>query len=535
MEGTIIRPMAEEYQDYLRDESRSVGRAESISFPTSTEQVAEILVWAQKRGIQVTVQGGRTGLAAAAVPQGGHIMNLTRMNRVLGCRQDATGKFTLLVEPGLPLAQLRRMLAGKKFNTGGWDAPSLEAYTALCRGQEQFFSPDPTEASATLGGMVNCNASGARSFAYGPVRPYIKSLEIVLMGGRVVKLQRGQQLAQGRKAILTTQAGERIPLDLPTFSMPQTKNASGYYAADDMDLIDLFIGADGTLGVVTQIEICLLPLPQLIWGVTGFFASEELAMDYVRLARGETLAGHSQPSCKPCALEYFDGDALEILRQQRLQGGVFAQIHPIPTQYKAAVYAELHGQEEEGMTRRLLALGAAMEQAGGSEADTWVARSQRELESLQFFRHAIPECVNRLIDVRKQKDSAITKLGTDMAVPDDCLGRVVALYRKMLGEYGLQSAVWGHVGDNHLHVNILPNSREEYDKGKELYKHWAAEVTAMGGAVSAEHGVGKLKAEFLEVMYGPQQIGQMRQLKKALDPGGLLNRNNLFSWQEVAQ
>ena len=125
-----------------------------------------------------------------------------------------------------------------------------------------------------------------------------------------------------------------------------------------------------------------------------------------------------------------------------------------------------------------------------------------------FFRHAIPECVNMLIDKRKQKDKTITKLGTDMAVPDSQLEEVMALYNRMLQEQGLESAIWGHIGNNHLHVNILPNDGEEYKKGQQLYRQWAAYVTEKGGAVSAEHGVGKLKAGVLLVMYGRSTSGR---------------------------
>ena len=161
-----------------------------------------------------------------------------------------------------------------------------------------------------------------------------------------------------------------------------------------------------------------------------------------------------------------------------------------------------------------------------------MARSQTDLDRLMFFRHAIPECVNMLIDQRKKKNKEITKLGTDMAVPDAALEETMAMYNTMLKERGLQSAIWGHVGNNHLHVNILPNDSEEYRKGKELYNDWAAKITAKGGAVSAEHGVGKLKAGFLKVMYGEKHIGEMRQLKKAFDPQNLLNRGNLFAPEE---
>ena len=132
------------------------------------------------------------------------------------------------------------------------------------------------------------------------------------------------------------------------------------------------------------------------------------------------------------------------------------------------------------------------------------------------------------IDERKKVDPIITKLGADMSVPDQYLSEVVSLYRTTLQEKGLETATWGHIGNNHLHVNILPRDGEDYRKGKALYARWARAVTAMGGAVSAEHGVGKLKRDFLKVMYGEQHILEMARMKQTLDPGFQFGRGNLF-------
>lgn len=134
-----------------------------------------------------------------------------------------------------------------------------------------------------------------------------------------------------------------------------------------------------------------------------------------------------------------------------------------------------------------------------------------------------------LIDERRRTDPAITKLGSDMSVPDERLRDVVAMYRATLAEAGLESAAWGHIGDNHLHVNVLPRSQGDYLRGKELFKRWARTVTELGGAVSAEHGVGKVKRDFLAVMYGGVHVREMARVKRAFDPFSQLGRGNLFS------
>ena len=157
-----------------------------------------------------------------------------------------------------------------------------------------------------------------------------------------------------------------------------------------------------------------------------------------------------------------------------------------------------------------------------------MADTGRELERLKMFRHAVPESVNMVIDERRKTEPSLTKLGTDMAVPDAQLGAVLELYRDGLQAAGLDHVIFGHIGNNHLHVNILPRSLEEYHQGKELYLRWAHRIIAMGGTISAEHGVGKFKVALLREMVGEEAIRQMRDLKRLFDPNGVLNRGNLF-------
>ncbi len=516
----LIREYNREYQEYLRDESRTVGQAEKIAFPKIEEEIRSILRYCWGQSLPITIQGGRTGLAAAAVPKGGLILNLTRMNAITGCRQGDKGEYYLRLQPGVVLTELKKSIESKKMDTAGWDEIDISAYNAFVRDVAQFFTPDPTEASATIGGMVACNASGARSYCYGATRGHISGLRVVLADGDLLILKRGEHYAKGRTLSLSTVEGKQISLTLPTYQMPKTKNASGYYIEDDMDAIDLFIGSDGTLGVISEIEVSLIPLPQQIWGTTCFFRTEEIAVEAVNAIRGRVMG--------IAAMEYFDGDALHILRRQKLDNPAFAKLPQVEPWAKAAVYMELHCDSEQDITESLFKIGDLLDTVGASQHDTWVARNQADLDRLMFFRHAVPESVNMLIDQRKQIDPTITKLGTDMSVPDACLKQVMEFYRRELKAEGLESAVWGHIGDNHLHVNILPRNAQEYATGKALYRRWAKEICAMGGAVSAEHGVGKIKANLLTIMYGQKHIEQMRNLKATLDPKSLLGVGNMI-------
>lgn len=521
MENALVRPMNKEFSEYLRDESRTVGKAESISFPRDENEVIKIVKSIYDKDMMITVQGARTGLAAGAIPKGGHIINFSKMNRVLAMRMDSKGRFYLNVQAGTILSQLRKQIESKKFEVSNWSDESKEAFIEFNKASEQFFSPDPTEASATIGGMVACNASGARSYYYGPTRKHISSLRIVLCNGQTLSIRRNEIFAIGRKLKLTTEQGYGLNLELPSYQMPETKNASGYFVEDNMDAIDLFIGSDGTLGIITEIEVCLLPLPQIIWGVSCFFERELEGIRFVISVRNQLE--------NITAIEFFDKDALYILRNQKEENPVFAKLHSVDKKMNTAIYLEMDCGDEAEAQELLKNIGKLMDISGGSQNNTWVARNDADRNSLLFFRHAVPESVNMLIDKRKKANPMITKLGTDMSVPNSKLVHIMNMYHTMLGERGLQSAIWGHIGNNHVHVNILPRDEEDYKTGKALYKKWAEEVTRLGGAVSAEHGVGKLKAEFLIVMYGQKHIDEMAALKSVFDSKGLLGTGNMFA------
>lgn len=521
MDKNFIKPMNEEFIEYLRDESRTIGNAESISFPKEEQQVIEIIKDLYSKEIQITLQGARTGLAAGAVPNGGHIMNLSKMNNVLGMRLDNDGYFYLTLQPGTILSQLRKQIESKKFDVAGWSEDSMKTFAKFCEEPEQFFAPDPTETSATIGGMTACNASGARSYLYGPTRKHITALKVVLYNGQTVSIRRGEVFADDRLLELTTDQGHIFSLELPTFEMPKTKNASGYYIDDNMDAIDLFIGSDGTLGIVTEIEVKLLPLPQIIWGVSCFFTHESNAIDFVIELREQLK--------NVVSIEFFDGDALTILRNQKKQNPAFSRLPVVDEKMNTAIYIELHCENEEIAIEELIKIDCLMKENSEGETDTWVARNDADRDLLLFFRHAVPESVNMLIDNRKKVEPIITKLGTDMSVPNQSLHHIMKVYRQSLNEYELESAIWGHIGDNHLHVNILPRNEDDFKKGKQLYAKWANEVTKLGGAVSAEHGVGKIKANFLTVMYGQKHIDEMAKLKSIFDPKALLGSGNMFT------
>ena len=185
---------------------------------------------------------------------------------------------------------LRQMLTSGEFKHSGWDGESLAAYALFRKMPKQYFPPDPTETSASLGGMCACNSSGAKTYRYGATRPYIEGLRIALSDGDLISIRRGEVFAAGRDFRLVTEGGRVIEGRLPGYEMPKCKNASGNYAADNMDMLDLFVGSDGTLGVMTELELRLIPAPKEVWGINCFFVKEDNALSFVERLRAETEA-----------------------------------------------------------------------------------------------------------------------------------------------------------------------------------------------------------------------------------------------------
>jgi len=507
MTNNLLLPWSHDYDDYLRDESRRVGTAETISFPANEAEVIEAISQIRALGGTVTVQGSRTGIVGGAVPHGGHVINLSRMKSIGQIsREEKSGELRVTVEPGVILSELRNVVAREGL----------------------LFPPDPTETSASLGGMVACNASGALSFHYGPTRNWVTSLRVVLSDGSTLNLHRGENHACGRAFSVRTEQGGIISGTLPTYTLPKVKSAAGYYVADNMDLIDLFIGSEGTLGIITKIEVRLIPKPAAIAGLTIFLPDEEAALKLVRYLRGQPIEDADPISLSPVAIEFFNSDALDLLRRMKAESSAFADISALRPHFHTALYTEFHGDSDEAIECAAMQVMEVAMTMGASDDDTWFATTERELEPLKAFRHATPEAVNLLIDERKRGCPGLTKLGTDMSVPDEHLESTLRMYNTELREAGLESVIFGHIGNNHLHVNILPHTLEDYERGRELYLSWAKRIVEVGGSVSAEHGIGKIKAPFLAMMYGDKAIEEMRILRRLFDPEGILNPGNLF-------
>jgi len=522
----LIRKMTEEYAGYLFDESRTMGQADYIAFPACEEELREIVKWCKENHVALTAQGGMTGLAGGASPEKGLALNLSRMNKILGIRRDEKGTYYLRVQPGVLLTQLRKALAAKSFDISGWSREDVEVLRDVKAGM-LFFSPDPTEPTASLGGMASCNACGARSFLYGCTRAHIHGLRVVLADGQVTHLVRGRDTAYGRRIALPVENGF-VEAELPPFDTPDIKDA-GYYLRENMDLVDLFMGSQGTLGIISELELKLMEAPKLLWGLTAFFPDDEKALAYVRAMKGKQQPGVPPFPHRPASLEFFNKNALDMIVRQKEITPAFRQLLELPEDYCCAVYVEFNSGSPDGMLPVLHDIAPVLTAVGGDMERTWVARDAVELEKLLFFRHTVPETIDLIIEENKKNEPCITILSTDMAVDDEHFDELFHIYKHDLEQTDLHWIIFGHIGENHVHPNILARNKAEYEQGHAIFEKWARDVHRMGGTISAEHGAGKIKKKLALIMYGEENMRALAALKRALDPDFLLGPGNIIT------
>jgi D-lactate dehydrogenase (cytochrome) len=513
------------YSSYLSDESKlKADSCDYIFFPKNEAEIAAVVCEMSRLGVPLTVSGARTGLVGGSVPSNGALMSLERLDRVKALYFDIYAKeWRVRAQCGVSLANLKKMISIKRF-------PDIESSSdpallgALSDFQQEtieyIYPPDPTEMSASLGGTVATNASGARTYRYGPTRDWVRAIRVVLPNGERLEIPRGKYFAStnGSFTITDTQ-GQRRQLQIPDYPMPRTKNTAGFYAAPHMDLIDLFIGAEGMLGIITLIEVALCAHEPKC-SIMLFADSDEQAIALVESLR-------SQSGLPLDLLEFYSQKAIDLLRERQAQEPSLLGMPPLPEQAVAAVFIEL---SFDPLAERLdfSQLAEAVERVGLSLDRSWAGYELRELARFKALRHALPETVNHLIAERKRKYPGLHKLGTDLAVPDDKLQPMWDVYRQELDLAGLHWLAFGHVGNNHLHINIIPQNLDQMQKGLEAYSRLSAQAVAFGGTVSAEHGIGKLKAKFLKEMFSERDIAGMKAVKLALDPHGLLNPGNIF-------
>ncbi|CAI2718291.1 FAD-binding oxidoreductase [Nitrospina watsonii] len=460
---------------YLKDASNSPpGAASEVVIPESAEELREFL---KTNDQPITVSGAGTGLTASRVPRTGIIISMERLKRI-GEVEDGT----LCVEPAITLEDLDAHLKGT-----GW-----------------FYPPNPTETLASIGGTLATNASGSRSYKFGVTRDYVLELDILLADGRGARVRRSHSIDRP----LELDDGSTIELPSIDYRSPQCKNAAGYYYQPGMDWIDLFVGSDGTLCLITEVRLQLRETPYDFLSGILFMASEEKCWDLV-----ENIRRDRSVNIDPCSLEYFDRHSLMRLKEK---------FKNVPNAAQAALFFEQDVLHEEGYEPVLEAWYEYLESNEVLLDDSWFAQGPKDVEKFHLFRHQVPLLLNE-----ENSRMGRVKMGTDMAVDDAHFQEMMRFYRKTLEEGGVDYAMFGHIGDNHLHINLLPD-KDQSGTAKAVYDRLVDQILAWGGTVSAEHGIGKLKKNYYHKMVGKQTIAKLQTLKDRLDPKGLLGQGNLL-------
>lgn len=430
-------------EGYLVDASNLRGHADALWRPRTVEEVQEIVADAQRRGTPLTISARRTSTTGAPVPFGGAVLSTEGLATV---RADDD------VDGGVLL--------------GAWQ-DELER-----RGR--FFPPDPTSRhECSIGGAIACNASGARTFKYGPTRPWVESVDAVLPDGRLVHADRSTPL----------------PWTVPLWTPPAVKTAAGYYPATN--LLDLLIGSEGSLGLVVRAQLRLIPAPPAVLTFLAFFPTRTTMLDFLVEAR------RRGPRC----IESFDRRSLRLIA---------GRVPDVPEADTALLLEIEHDGEPplEPWFELLVESRALVD-------ETIVVTDDAGRARLQAVRHALPAAVNERI-VR----SGVRKVGTDCAVPAHALATMLEVYDSV----PMDAVCFGHIGDSHLHLNLLPRDQAELARAKELYFDICRRAVELGGTVSAEHGIGRLKKEHLALMVPPEVLAGWRALRRQADPNLVFGR-----------
>lgn len=494
------------------------GHAAGIVFPRDTQEIADILASCDS----VLPIGAQSSLTGGATPMGETILATSKMTRILDLN-----------------ASIVRVQAGVTVQ-------ALQDYLAAAGAS---FPPAPTFTGACAGGIVATNAAGAATFKYGTTREWVDGLTVVLADGTILELKRGDCVAQGGKLYVLRRSGP-VAVPVPSYRPPDVaKRSAGYHAAADMDLVDLFIGSEGTLGVITEVTFRILsPSPASVLALVPC-ASEAQGLelvDAIRRASRETWRSRDRNGIDAAAIEHMDRRSIEIVREDEADARHHVSMPPdtqmallvqleLPRDITHAVAFDQIGNAldvsapDTALTRfcRLLAQAGLFEQT-----EIALPGDTRRTDELIAVREAVPEGVNRRVGrAKRDVDARIEKTAADMIAPAGRFAEMMHIYHRGFSSRGLDYAIWGHISDGNVHPNVLPRSYDDVTRGKEAILEFGREVVRLGGSPLAEHGVGRnpVKQALLRQLYGDAGVEEMRAVKRALDPGWKLSPGVIFS------
>lgn len=507
MECLMIPFDATCHESYLQDESCLRGEASWIAFPSSPQEVADVLAWARERKEPVTVRGGGTGITGSAVPMGGVLLCTSRLLREPSLSMNPKGDLLVTAGAAVTLEQLQEAIARRRF--AHWEEEALE------RLQEgYFFAVDPTETTATLGGMYASNAGGLTAMAHGRMADYVEKIGMVLADGSYQEIARGQY-----------RWGEPIPF-LQKTGTPvccRDRKFSQLSPVSGEDLIDVLAGSEGMLGIVTQLTVRLSPAPAGRWGLYIFCGSRQTACK---------LTEELEAACKETAatletVEYFSRESLELLQSCRSRIPALSALPELPQGAPFALYCELTAASEEELEEGLMAVMECSDHFAVPEENIWAASESRELKLFHALRHAVPEAVNMKIAALKRDFHRARKIAADFSFRGKKPEELLTLFQQVGEKYQLEEIVFGHLAAGMPHINFICEDQSQLDRALSAVAFLAAAVDPGEGELFHENGLGKTRSPLLEKIASPEQLQLMEQVKLAFDPERLLNPRNM--------
>jgi D-lactate dehydrogenase (cytochrome) len=475
------------------------GFAAGIAFPATTEEAAALIAAAPR----VLPIGAQSSLTGGATPRGDLIIGTRALTQITPLANKC-----VRAGAGVPLVELQRVLAADLL----------------------YYPPVPTYDGAFVGGTIATNAAGPATFKYGSARRWVEAITVVLADGSILELRRGDVTASPDGWLeLPQAAGRRVRVPVPTYVMPDVaKLSAGYFARPGMDLIDLFIGSEGTLGFITHATLRVVPLPRRCVVLVTFDSdAQAVRLTAALRARAATTPGRP-PALDVSAVEFMDSRALTLVPDEIFQRSNIAR----PSQGAGFLLAQIEtgDQDEDVMLEQLADVLATCD----IDADPHIAApgDDRGIARLFAIREGVPSSLNAMIAATKARlQQDVEKTAGDVIVPFDRLEQSLALYRATFERHGLEYAIWGHVSDGNMHPNVVPRSLDDVRRGRTAILEIARAVMALGGAPLAEHGVGRsaLKQQMLRDLYGDSGIEEMRAVKRALDPDWKFAAGVLFA------
>jgi D-lactate dehydrogenase (cytochrome) len=473
------------------------GFAAGVAFPRTEAEVSALVARARR----VLPVGAQSSLTGGATPRGDLVI-CTRALQTIAA-PSAGG---VRVGAGVPIMTLQHHLAAERL----------------------FYPPAPTFEGAFVGGTIATNAAGPCTFKYGSTRPWVAGISVVLADGDVLDIERGQATASPAGSIeIERSSGEVVSVPLPSYVMPDVEKLSaGYFGrSESADLIDLFIGSEGTLGVIVEATLRVATRRDRCVALVECRDDTEAVVVTRALRRDAAAAWARRGALDVAAVEYIDARALAVVADEAfVRAGV-----PRPDGGAAllVVQIEIDGEDDAA----LAALDRVLNECGVRTSPRLaMAGDERGARQLIELREAVPAAVNAFVGAARTAHPRIEKTAGDMIVPFERVLESIGVYRDAFERRGLRYAIWGHVSDGNLHPNVLPEKVEDMESGREALLEIAERITALGGAPLAEHGVGRspLKQRLLRDLYGESGIEQMRAVKRALDPEWKLSPGVLF-------